>query len=153
MSFQIENIKIEVTKEGQAIRLKTSTDNLLLMNQTSKEIKEVVKGNFVTVKEFYKKRANETIKMEDLNSVCLKIVFRFFYMHNMWRSEGKRLKNKNLEFLNEDLEHPYSFDDIITVLKEKYPRHYSNKCELLMNMTTDEFKKYEKNRQDFFNMW
>ncbi|MBT1706198.1 hypothetical protein [Chryseosolibacter indicus] len=153
MRFQIEDTDIELTKEGQAVRLKTSTDNLLLTNQTFEETEDVVKRNFLVVKEFYQKRAGGTIKIEDLNRACLKIVFRFFYMHNMWRSEGKRLKNKKLEFLKEDLEHPYSFDDIIEVFKGKYPQDYSDKCEVLMNMTTDNFKKYEKNRQDFFNMW
>ena len=58
-----------------------------------------------------------------------------------------------MEFLEEDLEHPYSFDDVIAVLKEKYPQHYPDKCAILLNMTTGEFKKYEKNREDFFNMW
>lgn len=153
MRFQIEDTEIELTKEGQAVRLKTSTDNLLLPNQTFEETEDVVKRNFITVKEFYQKRANGRIKIEDLNKVCLKIVFRFFYMHNMWRSEGKKLKNKRLEFLKEDLEHPYSFDDIIEVFKGKYPQNYPDKCKVLMNMTTDNFKKYEKSRQDFFNMW
>ena len=122
MRILLEDIEIELTKEGQAVRLKTSTDNLLLTNQTFEETESVVRRNFMTVKGFFQKRANGIIKTEDLNRACLKIVFRFFYMHNMWRSEGKRLKNKALEFLTEDLEHPYSFDDIITVFKEKYPQ-------------------------------
>lgn len=153
MRFQIEDTDIELTKEGQAVRLKTSTDNLLLTNQTFEETEDVVKRNFLIVREFYQKRARGTIKPEDLNRACLKIVFRFLYIHNLWRSEGKRIKNKNLAFLKEDLEHPYSSDVIIEVFKGKYPQDYSDKCEVLLNMTTENFRKHEKNRQAFFGMW
>jgi hypothetical protein len=152
MTFQIEDIEIKLTQEGQAVRLKTSTDNLLLATQTFEETEKVVRQNFITVKNFYQKRAHGPIEVEDLNRVCLKIVFRFFYMHNLWRSQGKSLKNQNLEFLAEDLEHPCSCDDIIAVLKAKYPKNYSDKCEVLLNMNADEFKMYEKHRHDFFSM-
>ena len=153
MSFQVEGIEIDLTNERHGVRLKTPTDNLLLANQTFDEVEQVIRRNFETVRTFYQERADETVSFSDLNLICLKIVFRFFYMHNMWRNEGKRLKNKALEFLAADLTHPYSYDEVIDVLRKKHPSDYSTKCGRLLKMTPDEFKKYEKDRQAFFDMW
>ena len=156
MMFTIDNIKIELGKENNGVRLTTDNDDrVILPNQTIAFVKNIVKENFQIVKTYYNAEPGVSVSIDkrDLSIVSLKIVLDYLYMYNMWRNIYDHHKGRNLKFLIEDFEMPTTKDKIIWYFKNKYPDDYPAKCELMLGMSADEFKKYEKRRQEFYNMW
>lgn len=153
MITDIDNMKMVVHEEGHGLRLKTDTDNLLLQNQTYEEVVKVVNTNYEIVKNFFQQRVGASVDLIDLKQVSLKIVIRYLYMHNLWRAMYKRERNRDLTFLLKDFDHPQTSDLIIQFFKEKYPDKYSDKCEAMLDMSPEKFRTYDKNRQDFQNMF
>jgi len=153
MITQIDNMKMVIEQENQGLRLKTDTDNLLLQNQTYDETVRMVNTNYEIVKNYFQKKVDTYIDSIDLKQVCLRIALRHFYMYNLWRTMYKKERNRDLTFLHKDFDHPQTNDIIIQFFKDRYPNNYSNKCEAMLDMSPEEFKAYDKNRQDFQNMF
>ena len=154
--FKVDHIQIELTEEDQGIRLTTqNNDNVILKNQTMISVEKIVKENFEIVKAYYQAQPGvfTSIDERDLSSVSLKIVLRYLYMYNAWRTMYREHENRDLMFLAEDFRHPSTGDLIISYFKNAYPGNYSTKCELMLAMSSDEFEAYEKERQDFHDMW
>jgi hypothetical protein len=99
MTFEVDQIEINLTQEPDGIRLIVGTENLLLYNQTAQETKETVQKNFEIVKRFYQPKAGSKIDSADLKAVSLKIVLYYFYLYNMWRNMYKRERDRDLTFL------------------------------------------------------
>jgi hypothetical protein len=153
MNFYVDNIKVDLSKETGGLRLRTDDDNLLLANQTIEETRSIVLKNHRIVKENYEKLVNNLIDSDDISKVSMRIVLHYLYMYNLWRTMYKREEKRDLTFREKDFDHPYTKDKIIEYFKNKYPSDYSVKCETLLRMTTEDFNKYEKNRQDFYEMF
>lgn len=146
--FTIDNIKIELSKENDAIRLITDNgDNVILPNQTMAFVENIVKENYQIVKSYYQAKASRSIDERDLHIISLKIVLYYLYMYNMWRKMYEKEKFRDLRFANSDFAHPATHDMIISHFKNKYPNNYSTSCEILFGMSADEFKTYEKRRE------
>jgi len=156
MIFKIDDIEIKLAEEKKGVRLTTQNDdNVILPNQTMASVENIVKENFQIVKSYYQAKSgvSDTVDKHDVSVISLKIVLHYLYMYNMWRKMYKDHSDRDLKFLAEDFEHPSTSDQIIWYFKKKYPKSYSAKCELMLSMSTDEFKRYEKKRQEFDDMW
>ncbi len=156
MKFKIDDTEIELARENKGIRLTThNDDNIILPNQTMDSVENIVKENFQIVKSYYQAKSGVSVSVDkhDISVVSLKIVLYYLYMYNMWRRIYEHHKDRDLEFLAEDFENPSTRDTIIWYFKKKYPENYSTKCELMLSMSADEFKSYEKKRQEFHDMW
>jgi hypothetical protein len=127
--------------------------NLFLENQTLKETIEIIEKNYEIVKNYFQLRTGTIIELIDLKQICLKIVFNYLYMYNLWRGMYRREKHRDLTFLPKDFDHPQTDDIIIQFFKEKYPNNYADKCEVMLKMSPEDFKAYAKNRQDFQEMF
>ena len=154
--FTIDDIKIELAEENNGLRLTThNDDNVILQNQTATSVENIVRENFQIVKSHYQAKSGVSVSIDkhDLNVISLKIVLHYLYMYNMWRKTYKHHKDRDLKFLTEDFENPSTSDMIIWYFKNTYPKSYSTKCEFMLGMSADEFKSYEKRRQEFHDMW
>jgi hypothetical protein len=63
----------------------------------------------------------------------------------------KRETNRDLTFIQKDFEHPYTSDTIVDYFKNRYPDNYVNKCEVMLNMTTEQVRKYVIRKEQFDN--
>jgi hypothetical protein len=155
--FEIDGIAIELAEENEGVRLTTHNgDNVILQDQTLISAENTVRENFLTVKtHYYRAEAGLSVAIDehDLSIISLKIVLHYLYMYNMWRRMYMELKDRDLRFLTKDFENPSTGDMIISYFRNKYPEAYSGKCELLLGMSADEFRDYEKSRQEFHDMW
>ncbi len=153
MTFYVDHIEVDLSNESGGLRLRTSDDNLMLANQTIEETRSTVEKNHRIVKEHYQKVVNNIVDPHDLAAVSMRIVLHYLYMYNLWRTMYKRESKRDLTFRDKDFEHPYTKDKIIEYFKNKYPFDYSVKCETILRMSTEKFNEYEKNRQDFYEMF
>jgi hypothetical protein len=153
MTFNIEQIKVIIEPENNGLRLTTEHESFLLFNQTFEEIKETINKNYCIVKSHFQPKATSVITQNDLENVCLKIVLSYFNMYNRWRTMYPKEKNRDLTFLQKDFEHPNTAYAIISYFKKKYHDSYSKKCEILLEMTKEEFREYDIRKEQFDNLW
>ncbi|MHB0987801.1 MAG: hypothetical protein ACYC3P_03935 [Bellilinea sp.] len=156
MIFKVDDIQVELAEENKGIRLTTqNNDNVILQNQTMTSVENIVRENFEIVKSHYQAKLGVAILIDERNLgiISLKIVLHYLYIYNMWKKAYKDHKDQDLVFLAEDFESPSTGDMIIWYFKNEYPENYSAKCELMLAMSADEFKAYEKRRQEFHDMW
>jgi hypothetical protein len=159
MIFDVGQVTIELKNEksfvglGEGVRLTTKEENWFIPNQTIDETSEIISKNHKIVKDHFKDRVKPIITNVDLDNVSLKIVLRYFQMYNHWRTMYKREKNRDLTFIQKDFDHPYTSDIIVNYFKSKYPDNYSDKCEIILNMTPDKLKEYVIRKEQFDNMW
>ncbi|MEO6978890.1 MAG: hypothetical protein ABI113_10950 [Mucilaginibacter sp.] len=152
MTFNIDNdLSIDVQGENGSLLLITRIGSQVVHNQTSEETKSVIEKNYKIVKDYYRGKTNPLITEIDLKNLSLKIVLNYFSMYNMWRTMYKREKNRDLTFLPKDFEHPTTSYLIINYFKKQYPDNYADKCELLLNMSSDQFSEYMKFKRQFDN--
>ena len=71
---------------------------------------------------------------------------RFWYKYSKSRKRYSEYKIK-------DIEHPNVHDIVINYFKSKEPYNYVKNCCILLQMNSVEFFKYEKSRQDFYDMF
>jgi len=151
MVFQIEHLKIELTENEYGIILNAFNDSIPLPGQSFQGTKEIVLHNFKLVKTHFLKFYNSEIEIEEFHDVCLKIVIHYFYIYNLWRNYNEKEKDRDLKFLKKDLNHPNTYDMVMQYFKNKYPAEYLTKSSQFLNQTLDKLKKYEYNRDEFYN--
>jgi hypothetical protein len=151
MTFNLDNIKVSISDENSGIRLTTEDENWLIRRQTLDETKTIIEKNFKIIKTHFQDKLGEVITEADLSNVSLKIALRYFQMYNHWRTMYKRETNRDLTFIQKDFEHPYTSDTIVDYFKNRYPDNYVNKCEVMLNMTTEQVRKYVIRKEQFDN--
>jgi len=152
MTFNIDNnLNVDVQLEDGSFRLITRIGYQVVHNQTYEETKSVIEKNYKIVKDHYRGKINALITEIDLENFSLKIVLNYFAMYNTWRTMYKREKNRDLTFLQKDFEHPSTSYIIINYFQKQYPDNYADKCELLLNMSGEQFLEYMKFKEQFDN--
>ncbi len=151
MLFYIEKTAIELTENKYGLQLNTAHDVLPLPGQTLDEAMHTIQKNFELVNAHFSKTASDTIPIDELHEVCLKIVLHYFYLYNAWKYSNEKEKDRDLTFLPNDFDHPNTYDIIIQYFKLKYPKDYALKGAILLKKTSDELLKYEYNRDEFYN--
>lgn len=151
----LENITLVLIEEDAAIRVKSPGQNVLLASQTIENVLLIIERNFSIVDLFYLKRIEDnpttTFVPDDIHSLSVSIVLHYLHMHNMWRLQYTQKKYQDLEFKQEDFEHPYTHDIIFDYYKNKYPDDWEIKCSILMEMELDQLKLYYKRRLQYYN--
>jgi hypothetical protein len=154
ITFKIAQTEVILQVAKNGLRLTTvNGNNLFLQNQTIKETKEVIEKNYTIVNHYFAKRALGKIDSAEIELVSLKIVFGYLRMYNKWRIMDIKEKNRDLTFIDKDFNNQKTFDIIVRYFKNKYPNGYSKICEILLDMSPDKFRDYEKERLAFINMW
>jgi len=151
MTFNLDNIIASISDEDNGIRLTTEDENWFIPGQTLDETKTVIEKNFKIIQGHFQDKLGEIVTGADLSNVSLKIALRYFQMYNQWRTMYKRETNRDLTFIEKDFEHPYAFYAIVDYFKKRYPDNYIAKCEIMLNMTTEQTKEYIIRKEQFDN--
>jgi hypothetical protein len=152
MKYKLDHNEIDIRPEKNWLRITTNSGvNLPLHNQTIEETLKIIEKNYITVKNYYQLKVGNKISEIDLEKVSLGIVISYFQMYNLWRLSYKREKNRDLTFIKKDFEHPYTNHRILEYFKKAYPDNYSEKCEIMMDLTKEEFREFEIYKEKFDN--
>ncbi len=153
MKINLDNLEISLEEEKNWIRIKvdSDSDSILLENLHSDEVVKIINKNYDIVKAHYYSKVKNEVDITDLKKVCLKIVLRFLHIINIRIRSNKKKINPIITL--KCIDNPQMDDIIIQFFKDKYPNDYTNKCEVMLEMSIEMFKAYEKNRQDFNNMF
>lgn len=151
MKYSLDHIKIEIQTKSNGLRLITELENWFIPNQTVDETENITALNYSIVKDHFKNKVGEFISEIDLENVCFNIVLHYFQMYNQWRNMYKKESKKDLTFIQKDFEHPYTKSHIIDYFKKMYPDSYADKCEVMLDMTPEQFKEYLIRKAQFDN--
>ena len=151
MKYNLDHIEIHLEKERNGIRLATDIENWFIPNQSIEETRQITEKNYGIVTDHLNNKTGQIISPTDLENVSFNIVLHYFQMYNHWRTMYKRETKRDLTFIQKDLDHPYTSSHIVDYFKKMYPDNYADKCEALLEMTQDQFKEYEKRKQEYDN--
>ncbi|CAM1362581.1 conserved hypothetical protein [Tenacibaculum litopenaei] len=88
-----------------------------------------------------------------LNELAEYLSLYFFKQYKEYRRLYPKSKKRYSTFNTKDLENPLTHDLIINFFKERFNENYRNYSSKILGINNDEFLKYEKNRNDFYDMW
>ena len=151
MKYNLDHITIRLEKEGNGVRLTTDIENWFIPLQTIEETSQITEINYRIVKDHFKSKTGQIISATDFENVCFNIVLHYFQMYNHWRTMYKRETKRDLTFIQKDFKHPYTSSHIVDYFKKMYPDNYADKCEVMLEMTPEQFKEYAIRKEQFDN--
>lgn len=140
MTFNLDEIKVNISDENNGIRLTTEHENWFIPRQTLDETKTIIDKNFKIIKGYFLAKVGTVVTQTDLNNVCLKIALSYFQMYNHWRTMYKSETNRDLTFLKKDFENTDTIHIVIGYFQNKYPDNYEDKCEVMLGMSNAKLK-------------
>ena len=150
-TFYLDNVKVNISEENNGIRLTTIDENWFIPDQNLDETKTIIEKNFRIIKTHFHDKLGKIVTEADLSNISLKICIYYFQMYNHWRSMYKKERNRDLTFIQNDFDHPSTSDTIVDYFKSTYPENYISKCEVMLNMTSEQVKNYVIRKEEFDN--
>ena len=124
------------------------------MDFLSKETPMDSKDQFyLEIREHYKNVARNNIPESLLDQVCTQLSDYFYDRYYRSREHNPKSVKRFSSFQTKDLDHPFTFELIVNFFKDKLGPNYKTYACLLSNVTEIELADFEKNRQDFHNMF
>ena len=90
---------------------------------------------------------------ELLDAVSVGVTDYYFEQYQRFRNQYPKSIKRYSSFHLKDLDHPSTHELIIKIVKEKVVTEYEEPATKFLNMTIDELKAFEKNREEFYNMF
>ena len=107
---------------------------------------------FDTIKKEYLDLAQGQVSVDLIDFVSEKITDYYYDQYKRFRKQYPKSIKRYSAFQTKDLDHPTTHEIIINALKEKVGIDYEKYAILFLNMTLDELKSFEKNREEFYKM-
>jgi hypothetical protein len=112
------------------------------------------KENFYQVILAYYDKIAKGLVPEELLSGLAKSIADFYYdQYYRFKNQYPKSIKRYSSFQTKDLDHPTTFELVIKYFKERLGANYAEFSGLLLCMTDDELKAFEKNREDFYKIF
>ncbi|PQB04341.1 hypothetical protein [Aureitalea marina] len=105
------------------------------------------------IRKEYSNLTLDQIKEELLDAVSIGVTDYYYKQYQRFRKQYPKSIKRYSSFHLKDLDHPTTHELIIKILKEKVGAEYKEPATKFLNMTLDEFKDFEKKREEFYNMF
>ena len=106
-----------------------------------------------TIFEYYNQIFNGKISNNLLTEMSDGLADYYYDQYNRFSIQYPKSVKRYSSFQLKDLDHPTTFEIIIKFFKEKFANNYPENVKLILNMTENELKAFEKSRDDFSNMF
>lgn len=107
----------------------------------------------IRIFKFYSDLSKDLIPETIVNSVCWRITNEQHQFYKRCWINYPKSRKRYSKFLIKDLSHPQVYDQIIQYLKTYHIDKYVEYGSILLNLSHEEFLKYEKNRENFSAMF
>jgi len=102
-----------------------------------------------TIKKEYLDLTQDQVPLELVNTVSEGITEYYYDQYQRFRKQYPKSIKRYSSFQTKDLDHPTTHETIIKILKDKVGNDYEKYAILLLNMTLDELKEFEKIERNF----
>jgi hypothetical protein len=154
-NISFENITVNFLEENNNVRINTGNETIVLVNQSSKAVSEIIKINFDIVNNYLKSRIidnlTENLNVIEINKLSMTIVLHYLYMYNSWKNTYKNKSNQDLNFNKKDFDNPSTADIIIRFYKKSSPEEWEKKSSILLGMTSNKFQEFYRERQKYYS--
>lgn len=124
------------------------------MTKTPDNIPMDSKQDFLNgIFEYYSKISNNNIADNILYDLADQVSIYYHDQYVRFRNQYPKSVKRYSTFQLKDLDHPQTFEIVIKFFKNKFGLEYQKYSCLLLNMTETQLNDFEKNRQDFYNMF
>ncbi|MDZ4715655.1 MAG: hypothetical protein SH819_09315 [Cytophagales bacterium] len=154
VELDLEGNRLVFSIENSSVRVKSSFENVLLVNQTVDAVTEIVRKNFAIVSSYYVQVAYQKanrVGHKDITVVSISILLHYLYMYNSWRNLYKRMEKKSLKFRHQDFESADTWDAVVAHFRKNYPDTWREMCSILLKRSEAEIEAYCLEREKFFN--
>lgn len=91
---------------------------------------------------------------EDLiDAVSTGVTDYYYEQYQRFRKQYPKSIKRYSSFDLKDLDHPHTHELIINIVKDKLGAEYEKSATCFLDMTLDELKGFEKNREEFYKMF
>ncbi len=113
--IKIEDVVLVLSNEGNNIRVKSLSENVILINQTIDVVSEIIKYNLEIVINHFRLKVKEDygqLVEEDITQLSVSVVLYYLYMYNSWKNLYKKEAKRDLKFIVSDFDNVSTFDII-----------------------------------------
>ncbi len=153
MKIILDKIEIDISKTTFGKVNVEFNGQTILIDDSAESAIEILRSNYEKIKSHYASNISKNqieVEIEDLNSVCVKILFYYLDQFSRWKGHYKK-SNYNIKFYEKDFDQPSTHDIVIFHLRDKHPDNWRSLSERYLNMTTEQFDFYWSNRLAYFN--
>ena len=93
------------------------------------------------------------VNKELINTVSEGVTDYYYEQYQRFRKNYPKSIKRYSTFHLKDLDHPSTHELVIKIIKKKVGTEYEDSATKFLNMTLDELKEFEKNREEFYNMF
>ena len=112
------------------------------------------KNNFLKdIIAYYNSINNDLVPDKAINDLSNFLANHFYYKYKEFSKVYPKSKKRYSKMKIEDLDNPLSHDLIIKFFKDNFPDNYRFYCSAVFKMSLDDFTEYEKNRNQFNDMF
>ena len=105
------------------------------------------------ISDHYRNIAEDNISLPLLDKLCNSLAEYYHEQYSRFRRQYPKSIGRYSTFQIKDLDHPQAFELVIRCLKEECGADYKEYSCLLLKMTVTELIAFEKNREEFWNMF
>ncbi|WP_196894721.1 hypothetical protein [Aureivirga marina] len=105
------------------------------------------------IEEEYSNLSQTQISKDLINAVSKRVADYYYNQYQTFKKQYPKSQKRYSTFQIKDLDHPYTYEIIIKVLKEKVGTDYEKYATIFLQMTLNELKKFEKSREEFYDMF
>ena len=108
------------------------------------------KNNFhEKIEKYYTDLAQNKMPFELINDIVNTITESQYETYNRFWKQYPKSRKRYSEFKLNDLEHPFTYYEIITLLKKKTPLNYQQYSKILLKMNDKEFEEFEVRKMQY----
>tara|TARA_R110000744_G_scaffold94800_1_gene183236 strand:+ start:636 stop:1010 length:375 start_codon:yes stop_codon:yes gene_type:complete len=108
---------------------------------------------FEIIRKEYSDLTLSKVEEDLLDAVSTGVTDYYYEQYQRFRKQYPKSIKRYSSFNLKDLDHPNTHELIIKIVKEKVGTEYENPTTKFLDMTLDELKGFEKNREEFYNMF
>ncbi len=108
---------------------------------------------YKTIFSYYFDVSKNLIPKEFIEEVSHIVTDYYYEQYGRFSKQYPKSIKRYSTFQIKDLDHPSTFEMVIKFFKKKQEDNYSEYSKILLKMTDDALKGFEKNREEFYRMF
>lgn len=108
---------------------------------------------FNSIHNYYSNCSEGKVPLELVKELSEEVADYYYNQYCRFRKQYPKSVKRYSKFMLKDLDHPTTLEMIIKYFKRTEGDNYRNYCMILLKMNEEELIKFEKDREDFYNMF
>ncbi|RXR15973.1 hypothetical protein EQG63_12090 [Flavobacterium amnicola] len=108
---------------------------------------------FEIISKYYGNIIDNEIPREFLIGMCMRVTDYYYNQYSRFHKQYPKSQKRYSTFDLKDIDHPSTLETVIKYFKEVDVNQYLYYSSITLKLTESEVKRFEKSREDFYNMF